>query len=211
MKSKPLRIVEEVFNSVTHGVGAILSVFALIYILTHLDFKAETYKSIGMIIFGISLVLLYLGSTLLHSLKFTKAKKVFQRIDHSLIFVLIAGTYSPILLGPLIRYNGLLLFSIMWIIAIFGIVMKSVFFDRFDKVSLILYLLMGWFIVFSIKDLINMTSINFLIWMLIGGVSYSLGIIFFVWDRLPFNHVIWHFFVLSGSITQYIGIVKFVL
>ena len=196
---------EEIANSITHGIGAALSVAALVLLVVFAALRGDAWRIVGFSIFGTSLFVLYLTSTLYHSFTNLKVKRFFRVLDHSVIFILIAGSYTPITLTVLRGPWGWTLFGLIWGLAIFGIVMKIAFFDRFNALSLILYILMGWLVVIALKPLLSVAPSGLLIWMGIGGVSYMLGIIFYAWERLPFNHAIWHLFVLGGSISHFFG------
>ena len=196
---------EEIANSITHGIGAALSVAALVLLVVFAALRGDAWRIVGFSIFGTSLFVLYLTSTLYHSFTNLKVKRFFRVLDHSVIFILIAGSYTPITLTVLRGPWGWTLFGLIWGLAIFGIVMKIAFFDRFNALSLILYILMGWLVVIALKPLLSAAPSGLLIWMGIGGISYMLGIIFYAWERLPFNHAIWHLFVLGGSISHFFG------
>ncbi len=196
-------IIEEIFNIITHGLGLILSIIGLIILLNskHINFSLE--KIIGFSIFGSVIIFSYTASTLYHSLIFTKAKKVFKILDHSSIFLLIAGTYTPFLLIALSGKLGLTLLFSIWFFAILGIILKVFYVSKFKKLSLVFYLLMGWLIVFGIKPLLGFLSINAVVLLALGGLSYTFGITFYLFKKLPFHHAIWHIFVLSGSISHF--------
>ncbi len=196
-------IIEEILNVITHGLGLVLSIIGLIILLNskHINFSLE--KIIGFSIFGIVLIFSYTISTLYHSLIFTKAKKVFKILDHSSIFLLIAGTYTPFLLIALKGKLGLVLLFSIWFFAILGIVLKVFYVSKFKKLSLVFYLFMGWLIVFGIKPLLNSLPVESVVLLVLGGLSYTFGIAFYLFKKLPFNHAIWHIFVLSGSICHF--------
>lgn len=197
---------EELVNSITHGIGAGLSIAALVLLVVKAvcDAPAEGRAAcvFGYTLFGASLVILYLMSTLYHSLSFTRAKKLFQILDHSAIYLLIAGSYSAfaltILRGPL----GWALFGVNWGLALLGITLDSVWHCRLERVSLTLYLLMGWMIILAIKPLLTLTPRLSLLLLAAGGVSYTLGCVFFVMKN-RFMHGVWHLFVLAGSALQF--------
>ena len=201
---------EEISHSITHGIGAIFSIVALIILLVFSSKQKDILKIVSFSIYGVSLFLLYLSSTLYHSLSFTKAKKVFERLDHSMIYLLIAGTYTPILLGPMKSTLGWVLFGIVWGLALIGIVFKSVFFGKNDFVSTILYVFMGWSIVLVIKQALIMIPKGMFIWIFLGGIAYTLGTIFYLWKK-PYSHFIWHLFVLLGSVLHFLGILFYIL
>lgn len=197
---------EDIANSVTHGVGAILSLIGTGLLLFR-AFKTGTALHLASFaIYGVSLVLLHISSTLYHALRHPGARRVFWVFDHCSIYLLIAGTYTPFLLLSLWGRWGLTLLVTIWTLAIAGIVMKSVFIGRFRKISLAVYLLMGWMIVLAGRELWLRVPHAALVYIAVGGVLYTLGTIFFGWRRLPFNHAIWHLFVLGGSAAHYLGI-----
>lgn len=195
---------EELFNIITHIAGVIFAIVALVFMIIKalkpsIDLSATQITSIC--IFGSTLILMFLGSTLYHAFSNTPAKFALKRLDHSAIFALIAGTYSPILLIGIGTTQAWILFWILWTIAFFGIIMKLFFVNRFKKLSLILYLGMGWLSVLIIKDL-YFTNKDALLWIAIGGLLYTIGTIFYVAKRYKYTHAIWHMFVLSAAICQ---------
>jgi len=197
---------EEIANSITHGIGALLSVAGLVILILAGTLYGNSFHVACFCIYGISLILLYLSSTLYHSLTGHVAKQVFRKLDHSAIFILIAGSYTPLML---ININGVLGWSItlaVWLLAISGVVIKCIFIDRFQKLSLFIYIFMGWLCLFAAKEIIMNVPSQSLIFLVVGGLLYSGGIIFYVWDNLPYNHGIWHVFVLGGSIFHYFSI-----
>lgn len=207
MKNKKLVLLEEIFNSITHGIGAMLSIFGLILLIVMAQ-DATALKITGYLIFGISLILMYLFSTLYHSLTFTKAKKIFSVLDKSAIFLLIAGTYTPIAVVVLHGWIAVSLLLVIWGLAICGIVFNAVFIDRYKKFFLILYLLMGWICLCFVKPLLSILTLQE-VWLLFaGGLFYTCGIIFYIMKKLPFNHTIWHLFVLGGSVAHFLIIYK---
>jgi hemolysin III len=162
-------------------------------------------------IFGATLIIAYSSSTLYHAITNEKAKQIFRQFDHASIYLLIAGTYTPIVLVSLGGVWGWSIFSVIWATAIFGIILKFVYPKRFKKLSVILYLIMGWFVVIAIKELMQNMDSGGLWLMLIGGLFYSVGVIFYVWKSLPYNHAIWHLFVLAGSISHYFMVLWYVV
>lgn len=202
---------EEISHSITHGIGALLSIVALVILVVFASKQKDVWKIVSFSIYGASLFLLYISSTLYHSLAFTKARKVFQRLDHSMIFLLIAGTYTPLLLIPLRGTLGWILFGVIWGLAILGIVFKNLFFKKLQFVSLMLYLAMGWMLVIALKPLLQVVPFEMFVWIIAGGVSYTLGVIFYVWKKMPYSHFIWHLFVLGGSIAHFFGILFYLL
>jgi hemolysin III len=203
---RELTMAEEIFNSITHGIGALLSIVALFILVVFASHHGNAWHIVSFTIFGVSLIILYTASTLYHSFTNLKVKNVFARLDHASIFVLIAGTYTPILLTTLRGFLGWILFGIIWGTAITGIIIRSVYLHKFRKLMVAVYLIMGWMFVFALKSVITqMPSVS--LWLLVaGGLTYSLGVVFYVWRNLPYGHGIWHLFVLGGSILHFFAI-----
>lgn len=201
---------EELFNSITHFFGLLLSFIGFIYLVRLSLQAADEWALISSSIYGATLTLLYAASTYYHSCKTLKLKQTFQIVDHACIYLLIAGSYTPFTLGPLREYGGWNLMAIEWTIAGLGIIMKIVAGDKFKVISLLAYLAMGWLVVFSFNDLLEQIPMQALVWLIVGGLSYTLGTLFYVWDNLPYNHGIWHLFVLFGSISHYFCILKLI-
>ena len=200
---------EEIFNAITHGVGFLASIVGLVFLCW---FSAKTQDAAvitGCVLFGCSMILLYLFSSLYHSLIFTRAGNLFQIFDHSAIFILIAGTYTPILLNFHTVF-GLVTFIIMWSVAAAGITLEAVFGHKVKKISMILYFLMGWVIVAAWKPLKYSVDPKFIWWILGGGLFYSLGAVFYAFQERKGFHVIWHLFVLGGTVMHYLGIVFYI-
>ncbi|KMK93536.1 PAQR family membrane homeostasis protein TrhA [Rossellomorea marisflavi] len=201
---------EEIANAITHGIGLIMSIPALIMLVVFAVDKGSAWHVVSFSIFGASMILLYLFSTLLHSFKPSKAKNVFAVLDHSAIYVLIAGTYTPLMLVSVRSALGWTLFGIVWGLAIVGIIFKCYFVDRFQIVSTLFYLVMGWLVLAAIKPLYaSLTPAGFDL-LLTGGILYSVGAVFYVWKKIPYNHAIWHLFVLAGSSFMYFCILFYV-
>jgi len=207
----PYSFSEELFNSITHGAGALLSIAALVLLIVYSNAYGTTSHVVSCTIFGVTLILLYSASTLYHSIQKPKAKSVLKIIDHSCIYLLIAGTYTPFLLVTLRGMLGWTMFGVIWVMAILGVAFKIFFVHRFKIISTVAYLIMGWIIIFVIKPLIHSLPSGGLILLVAGGLAYSLGVIFYVWNKLPFNHAIWHLFVLAGSICHFFAIMFYVL
>lgn len=202
-------IKEEIANGITHGLGVLFGIAALTILLIFSINKQDILSIVAFSIYGFSIILMYLCSTLYHSIINPKVKKILRVFDHSSIYLFIAGTYTPIALLTMDGYLRIGILIAVWSIAISGVVFKISTYkkmDKYKKLSLILYLGMGWIAVFTIKPIIAMTSIQFFIWILIGGLIYSLGTIFYSIKKIPYNHAIWHVFVLSASIIQFVGI-----
>ncbi len=204
---------EEILNAVTHGVGTLLAIIGLSVLTAAAYINGGVLHLVSSIVYGISLVLLYLASTLYHSFSFTdeKIKSVLKFFDHAAIYVLIAGNYTPFTLIPLHGTIGWTIFSIIWGLALIGIVFKIFFVKRFKVFSTLCYLLMGWLSVVMIKPLLATLPIAGIYWLIVGGVFYTVGAIFYLARRIPYNHAIWHLFVLAGSICHFIAVFNYVL
>ncbi len=202
---------EEIFNSISHGIGSLIGIIAMVILIVISAHQHNIWKITGFTIYGISLILLYTMSTLYHSLTNVKAKKFFRIMDHVSIYVLIAGTYTPILLIYLKSLWGWTILTIVWTLAITGIILKSIFMDKIKKISLFFYLAMGWVIIIAIKPLLAVLPHGLLIWIAIGGLFYTLGTIFYANHKIPYNHAIWHVFVLLGSLFHTIGLLIYTI
>jgi len=202
---------EELWNSISHGAGAAFAVAALVLISVYAGGTGDQWKIVGGVIFGVSLIVLFLASTLYHGFKEGKAKDVFEIIDHSAIFILIAGTYTPFTLVNLRGPVGWTIFGIIWTLTLAGIVYKIFFVRKFVIFSTLLYIFMGWLIVFAIGPLSQTLSSGGLFWLVMGGVLYTLGTPFYIIRRIPYNHAIWHFFVLGGSVCHFITVFFYVI
>jgi hemolysin III len=202
---------EEIANAVSHGVGALFSLAGLVLLVVLAAGSHDAWKVVAASIYGASLVLLYLASTLYHSLPHGRAKRVFQRLDYCAIYFLIAGTYTPFLLVSLRGALGWSLFGVIWSLAICGIVMEAVVRQRIEKLSLGLYLLMGWLIVGASVQLFRRLEPAATVLLAVGGLFYTLGIVFYVWRTLRYHHAVWHGFVLGGSVCHFLAIYLFVL
>ena len=201
--------VEELINSITHGVGVLFGIVALTILLIVSIRKGDTPAIVSFSIYGGCIILMFLASTLYHSFSKQKVKDVLRVFDHSSIFLFIAGTYTPIVILTL---KGGLRIGVLvgiWAMAIGGVVFKILTYGKFDRykmLSLIFYIGMGWMAIIPIKSIIAATSINFFYWILLGGLIYTLGTIFYSIKKIPYNHAIWHLFVLAASITHFVGI-----
>jgi hemolysin III len=200
-----LTYTEEIFNSITHGVGIPLSIAGLVILVVFATVYGNAWHIVSFSVFGASLVLCYASSTLYHSFK-GRVKNLFARFDHASIFLLIAGTYTPILLTVIRGTLGWTMFGIIWGVALAGIVIRSIYLERFRKMMVAIYLIMGWMFVFAIKPVMNNMPSLSLLFLLLGGILYSAGVIFYAWRRLPFGHGIWHLFVLGGSVMHFFAV-----
>lgn len=201
----------ERFNSWSHLIGAGLAITGLVLLLSVAGITGDPWKIVSVAIYGSTLVLLYVISTLYHSLR-GKAKAVFQRLDHCAIYLLIAGSYTPFALVTLRGPLGWTIFGVNWGLALLGIIQENILGKRTRILSLGIYVTMGWLIIFAIKPLIAALPAAGMVWLAAGGVVYTLGIVFYVLDtRIPHGHGIWHLFVLGGSLCQFISILFYVI
>ncbi len=206
-KSKrPYTLGEEIFNSVTHGIGSLLSIAGCVILIVFCACHGGAKEVVSACIYGASLIILYTMSTLYHALTNKTAKKVFQIMDHNTIFLLIAGTYTPYTLCCLPTALGWVVFGCIWGAAVLGIIFSSINLEKFRKVSTVCYILMGWGILFAAKPLYNSISTFSLIMLVIGGLCYTLGVIFYVLKNTKYMHSIWHIFVLAGSILHWFSV-----
>ena len=195
---------EEIANSVSHGVGVVAALAGTPFLLLRAVQRGDVRFLVGASLFCATMILLYLASTLYHALPIGKAKRCFRIIEHSAIFFLIAGTYTPLTLGVLHGAFGWTLLGIIWGLAIAGVVLKVFFKTAHPILSTCLYLLMGWLLVIAIKPLYDGMPVAGLVWLIAGGVSYTAGVAFFATDsRIPYGHLIWHLFVIAGTTCHY--------
>lgn len=204
-------LAEEIANAVTHGVGAALSIAGLTLLIVMAAWSGDRWLIVGVSIYGFALVFLYLASTLYHSMPRDPAKSFFLVLDHVGIALLIAGTYTPILLGKMRTPTGLAFLGIIWTLAITGAAIKAFFTQRYTALSTGLYVALGWLAVLLGRAMFEALGLAGVMWMAIGGLSYSLGVIPFLWERLPFNHAVWHVFVMGGSACHYFAIMRYVV
>ncbi|GGH59336.1 MULTISPECIES: PAQR family membrane homeostasis protein TrhA [Paenibacillus] len=197
---------EEVANAVTHGIGAALSVAALVLLIVFSSMKGTAWHVVSFTIYGITMLLLYTNSTLVHALKEGKAKDLFEFFDHSSIYLFIAGTYTPFLFIAVRGTLGWTLFGIIWGIALAGVIFKAFFTKKFLFMSTIFYIAMGWLIVVAWNPLIAAIPTGGIVLLVGGGLMYTLGTLFYVWRAFPFHHAIWHLFVLAGSILHFFAV-----
>ena len=197
---------EEIANSITHGIGAGLSIAALVILVVLASRRGDAWRIVSFSIYGASLILLYMSSTLYHSFVNPKIKKIFRIIDHSAIYLLIAGTYTPVTLTLMRGAWGWTLFGLAWGMAIGGIIITVLLLDKLKSLLVLSYVAMGLLVVIAIKPMMQMVPRGMITWLFIGGACYLLGIIFYLWKRLPYHHPIWHIFVLGGSISHFLGI-----
>ncbi|RSD32768.1 PAQR family membrane homeostasis protein TrhA [Vibrio pectenicida] len=202
---------EELANTLTHGFGMLLGIVGLILLLIKaVDHNADILTITSMSIYGASIIVLFLASTLYHAIPSQKAKKALKTFDHCAIYLLIAGSYTPFLLVSLRTPLAIGLMIVIWVLALMGVIMKLAFVYRFEKLSLITYLMMGWLSLVVIYQLALNLEIGGLVLLAAGGIIYSLGVIFYVAKRIPFNHAIWHGFVLAGCACHFFAIYLYV-
>jgi hemolysin III len=202
---------EEIANGVTHGIGTAFSAIGLTILIIFAARQENPLKIVSFTIYGISLISLYLSSTLYHSFVNLKIKNIFRLLDHSAIYLLIAGTYTPITLIAMSGTWGWTLFILVWGLAISGIVITAFFLDRFKVFLVASYVIMGCLIVVAIKPLIEMAPKGLVMWLITGGIFYLSGLVFYLWRKLPYQHPIWHLFVLAGSISHFLGIIFYLI
>ena len=205
---------EELTNSISHGIGTCLSIAALVLCIVRAAINIDSVGAAGVVgasIYGSTLVILYCMSTLYHAITNRKARLVFRVFDHTSIYLLIAGTYTPITLVTLKGATGWVLFGIVWGIAILGITLNAINIEKFKKFSIISYIVMGWAIIFGGKSIIQALMGGALIFLLVGGICYTVGIIFYALKKYRYMHSVWHFFVLAGSIMHFFAIYLYVL
>ena len=201
---------EEKLNAISHGIGVLFGVVALL-LMGNNDSGKSFWSFESVILYGLTIIVLFSASTLYHSVSSEKHKHYFRIIDHISIYFLIAGTYTPVCLITLEGSRGWSLFYSVWSIAIIGTVLKLFFTGRFELVSTLLYLVMGWLIVFDFTFLSETLHPNGLLFLFAGGMAYTLGIVFYIIEKIPYNHVIWHLFVLAGAICHFLMVFLYII
>lgn len=204
-------LIEEIWHAITHGIGLALSIAALTIMVAYSSQSGSVISVLASILFGTTLIILYGSSTLYHALTHHDLKKRFQQFDHASIYILIAGSYTHVTLISLGDTLGYSIFGFVWGVSFVGIYLKFAYPGRLEKLSLTLYLLLGWLIVIAIKPLFGVMEPGGLWLLLAGGLSYTFGVIFYVWDSLPFNHAVWHLFVMGGSICHFLMVLLYVI
>jgi hemolysin III len=197
---------EELANSITHGIGFFLGIAVLVLLVVFSSLRKSAWEVVSCSIYGTTFILLYLGSTLYHSARNPRTRKVLKVVDHSAIYLLIAGTYTPYALAPLRGALGWTIFGIIWGCALVGIAFKVFFTGRFKVVSLASYLFMGWLCVVAVKPLYRELSTAGFVLFAAGGLCYTAGAVFYAWKSLPWSHAVWHLFVLAGSLCHFFSI-----
>jgi hemolysin III len=204
-------LIEEIANSVTHGIGFLLSIAGLIVLVVLAKIHGDVWRIVSFSIYGSSLIILYAASTLYHSFLSGRINSIFKIIDHSAIYLLIAGSYTPFVLVSLRGAWGWTFFGTIWGLALAGIIFKLFFVKRFLILSTASYLIMGWLAVIAIYPIVKNIPFGGIAWLVTGGIFYSVGVIFHFFYKFPFHHAIWHLFVLGGSICHYFAILFYVL
>jgi len=203
--------IEEKINIISHAIGFILSIVAFVLLVMHASLHGDVWQIVSFSIFGASLIILYGASTLYHSAKNPLLRNKLNIIDHASIYVLIAGTYTPFTLVTLKGTIGWVIFGISWGLALTGIILKLFFTGKYDLISTIMYVFMGWVIVFAIKPLIHHLPFEGLLWLFAGGISYTIGAILYSIKKIKFNHAIFHILVLMGSFCHFVSVFFYVL
>jgi hemolysin III len=206
---KPPSPREETLSSLTHGLGAGLSLIGLVLLVYRAVAFGDVTQIVSFSIYGISLVLLYTASSLYHGFRRPRVKRVFKVIDHASIFLLIAGTYTPFLLVGIQDRLGWAFLVVIWGLALLGVGFKAFFIQRLQRISVLFYVLMGWLSVVVIKSMLANIPPGGLIWLGAGGVAYTVGVIFYAMKRVPYMHVVWHFFVLGGSLCHFVAVLVY--
>ena len=197
---------EEIANSVTHGLGFAASAVGLPFLIATALTRQDPRHVVGVAVFGAALVLMYAASMLYHAIQAPRAKQLLRVIDHAAIYLLIAGTYTPFALGPLRGPVGWTLLAVVWTLAAAGVVLKATAGFRYPRLSLTLYLAMGWLAVLAAQPIVARIGVKGALWLLAGGLCYTAGVWFYVRDRLRYRHATWHVFVLGGSACHYFAV-----
>ncbi len=201
---------EELVNSISHGIGALLSVVGLVVLIVSAVMHGTVWHVVSFTIFGSTLIILYFASTLYHSLPNPSWKTFLKKLDHAAIFLLIAGSYTPFMLVNLRGPWGWSIFGVIWGLALAGVILKMFFVHKFSRLSTVIYVFMGWLCVIAFKQMLLYVPETSLILLIAGGLAYTTGVIFYAWKKLPFNHAIWHGFVLGGSVLHFFSILNIV-
>lgn len=203
-------ITNEVLNAATHGIATILSIIGLFLLIDKASANQNMVELVSYIIYGSSLILLYLSSTIYHSFKFTKARFVLRRLDHCSIFVLIAGSYTPFALVSIGGGLGVGITVLVWSIALFGVLYKIFWFNKYTGLSVWIYIAMGWLVIFFPISLYNGIGIEGILWLVAGGLAFTFGTIFYRLSHVKYMHVVWHLFVMLGTLLMFVSIYNYV-
>jgi len=201
----------ELANSLTHGAGLALAVAGCAVLVTLAALRGNARHIVACSVYGATLVCLYAASTVYHSVRSRRLRRVMRFLDHSAIYLLIAGTYTPFMLVNLRGGWGWTLFGLVWGMAAAGIVLKVWYVGKFPIASTIVYVAMGWVAIVAVKPILAMVPVAGILWLLAGGLLYTAGVGFFAWEKLPYHHAIWHLFVIGGSVCHYIAVVRVVV
>ncbi len=202
---------EETASSITHAVGGLLASSALTSMLMFSLLAHDTRRVVAVSIYGSSMLLMYVASTCYHIVRSRTVKRALRILDHASIYLLIAGTYTPIAMVSMRNAWGMGLLVTVWILAVAGVVLKLFFVDRFEILSVSIYILMGWMVLIAARPLFAAVPTGGIIWLFAGGIAYTGGVLFYLWDRLPFNHAVWHVFVIAGSACHFFAVWLYVL
>jgi len=205
---------EEIFNAVSHGVGALLALGAFGVVVGFAAVRADAYLIVSAALYGMMMFFMYMSSALYHAAIHARFKFALNIFDHNAIYLMIAGTYTPFCLGPLRAYSpgwGWSIFGVVWGLAIVGIVFQSVFINRYRALSTATYVLMGWVVIVAVYPMHKAMGLAALLWILAGGVCYTLGVVFYAWKSMKYAHAIWHLFILAGSMFHYFTILFYVM
>jgi hemolysin III len=200
----------EIANSITHGIGIIFGIAALPVLSALAANKDNTIAVVGAAVYGFCFLLLFSMSTLYHAFQHPRAKKVLHMFDHISIYFLIAGTYTPFLLNYMLNARGITMLCVLWGLTVIGIIFKVFFTGKFNFISTLVYVGMGWLLVFSGREFFNVIPSSVLTMIVIGGILYTTGVLFYLWEKLYYHHVIWHLFVLSAAICHYVAVLLMV-
>ncbi|SDC83198.1 PAQR family membrane homeostasis protein TrhA [Geotoga petraea] len=202
---------EEIANTIIHGIGILLAIASLVLMVVFAALKGTAWHVVGATVFGISLIIMYTFSTLYHGVKNRRAKDILEICDHSAIYFLIAGTYTPFTLVTLRGTMGWTLFGITWGLAIVGVIFKIFFVKKFMFISTLIYIGMGWLVVIGWNQLVENLPFWGIFWLVLGGILYTFGTIFYVWRKMKYHHALWHVFVLAGSISHVFSVLFYVI
>jgi len=202
---------EELANSITHGIGVALSIAGLVVLVVLATVRGTAWHVVSCAIFGSTLIILYSASTLYHSFPQPNVKRIMRIVDHSAIYLLIAGTYTPFTLVSLRGPWGWTLFGLIWGLALCGLIFKIFFTGRFPKLSTVIYVLMGWLAIIAFKPMLELVPLGGIILLLAGGVAYTAGVVFYVMHRMVFHHAVWHIFVMAGSALHFFSVLLYVI
>jgi hemolysin III len=204
-------VAEEIAHVITHGAGLLLSIAGLVVLVVIASLRGDSWHIVSVAVYGSTLVILYAASTLYHALPSPNAKAVLRTLDHAAIFLLIAGTYTPFTLVNLRGGWGWALFGTVWVLALLGVVLEAAAKHRVRILSHVLYIGLGWLVAIAIKPLLSAVAFGGLVLLVVGGLAYTGGVVFYAWRRLPFNHAVWHVFVLAGSVCHFFAVLLFVI